>query len=313
MTKTSLAAPAATEQPVSSQAGKAIGLMLAGVAVFSVMEAMVKWQGALYPVIQVMFFRSLFAFLPLSVFVFRGGIGEALRVQSRTGHVLRSLAGLGAMAMIFFAYTQMRLADVIAITFAAPIFVTALSVPFLGERVGARRWSAILVGFLGVLVIVRPGPGLLENGALIALGGTLCYAVASVFVRKLSKTDPATAIVFYYTLTSTLVTGALLPFFWVTPALSDFFMLLAIGVVGGIAQLVKTQAFRFADVAVIIPFDYSALMWAMLWGYLIWGEFPDAVVLIGAAIVAASGLYILFRESSLGLKRGVARRLQTKR
>ena len=313
MSETASPAAAVEQQTSVSQPRKAIGLMLAAIAVFSLMDVLVKWQGSLYPVVQVMFFRSLFAFLPLSVFVFRNGVGEALRVQSHLGHVLRSLMGIAAMAAIFLAYSQMKLADVIAITFAAPIFVTALSVPLLGEKVGARRWSAILVGFAGVLIIVQPGPGMLESAAMIALGGTVCYALASIYVRKLSKTDPATAIVFYYTLTSTLVSGLLLPFFWVTPSLGDFLVLMSIGVVGGIAQLTKTQAFRYADVAVIMPFDYSALIWATLYGYLIWGELPEALTLLGAAVVIASGLYILFRESSLGLPRGAARRLQSKR
>ncbi len=305
--------PAAQDQPVASQAGKAIGLMLAGVAIFSMMDVLVKWQGAIYPVVLIMFFRSLFALLPLSVFVFRDGLGNALRVKSPVGHVVRSLMGLAAMGAIFVAYTQMRLADVVAITFAAPIFVTALSVPLLGEKVGLRRWSAISVGFIGVLVIVQPGPSLFDSAAMIALAGTVFYALASIFVRKLSKTDPATAIVFYFTLTSTLVTGALLPFVWVTPSLPDLAMLIAIGIIGGVAQLTKTQAFRYADVAVIMPFDYTALIWATLYGYLFWDEFPAPMTLLGAAIVIGSGLYILLRESNLGLTRGAARRLQTKR
>ena len=303
----------AAAMPVTPQAGKAIVLMLSAVALFSVMDVLVKWEGALYPVVMVMFFRSIFAFVPLSFFVFKNGIRGALAVQSPMSHVLRSALGLGAMAAIFVAYTKMSLADVIAITFSAPLFVTALSVPMLGEKVGPRRWSAILVGFAGVLIMVQPGPGMVESAAMIALVGTLCYAMASIYVRKLSKVDPSSAIVFYNTLTATIVTGAILPFVWVTPDFVDLLLMMAIGMVGGTAQLLKTQAFRYADVAVIMPFDYSALIWATLYSYLIWDEFPDQWVLIGASVVIASGLYILFRESSLGLPRGQARRLQSKR
>lgn len=306
--------PAAEQTPPAvNQVGKAIALMMLGVAVFSVMDVMVKWEGAIYPVLQVMFFRSLFAFLPLGFFIFRDGLSHAVKVKSPISHVLRSGMGLAAMGFIFLAYTKMSLAGVIAITFSAPIFVTMLSVPLLGEKVGPRRWSAILVGFAGVLIIVQPGPNLLDSAAPIALAGTLCFSIASIYVRKLAKIDSATSIVFYYTLTSTVVTGALLPFFWVTPSLGDLAILVAIGIVGGVAQLVKTQAFRFADVAVIIPFDYSALIWATLFGYLIWDELPAETTVLGAVIVVASGLYILFRESNLGLKRGHARRLQSKR
>lgn len=298
---------------VEPHAGRAIGLMLVAVALFSVMDVLVKWEGALYPLVMIMFFRSVFAFVPLSFFIFRRGLRTALTVQSPLSHVLRSVVGLAAMGAIFLAYTMMSLADVIAITFSAPLFVTALSVPMLGEKVGARRWCAILVGFAGVLVMIQPGPGMVESGAAIALFGTLCYAIASIYVRKLSKVDPSTAIVFYYTLTSTLVTGAFLPFVWVTPDLIDLLLMIAAGVIGGTAQLIKTHAFRYADVSVIMPFDYSALIWATLYSYLIWDEFPDRFVLIGAAIVIASGLYILFREARLGLPRGPARRLQSKR
>lgn len=302
-------AAAATRQDV----GRGIALMLLAVGLFAIMDSMIKWVGSTYPTMQVVFFRNLFAFIPLAVLIFRGGLGPSLRITSWSGHLMRSITGLVAAFCFFYGFAHLPLADVIALSFAVPIVVTALSVPLLGEKVGVRRWSAVVVGFVGVLVIVDPGGGIPDTAMLVPLFGVVFYALAVIYVRKLSRSDSSASIVFYYTLFCVLVSGSLLPFNWVTPSVSDLVVLVLIGVVGGVAQIIFTMAFREADVAVLAPFEYSAMIWAVVIGYVVWSEVPGLNIWIGVAIVMASGLYILFREANLGLPRGIARRLQPKR
>jgi len=302
-----------SERRRAKATGRGIMLMLLSVALFSAMDALVKWLGATYPTLQIVFFRSLFAFVPLSVFLVRGGGLAGLRTQRPLQHAMRSLIGLAAVTSFFYAYSQMPLANVIAIGFAAPMFMTALSVPLLGEVVGPRRWTAVLVGFAGVLIMVRPDSGVFAGAAAIALAGTVFYALAMIFVRKLVRTESSTAIVFYFTLTCTVISGAFMPFLWVAPDAQGWLMLITVGLIGGLAQMAMTNALRLADLSVVAPFDYTALIWTTGLGYLIWSEIPGAHVWLGVAIVIASGVYILYREARLGLPRGIARRLQARR
>ncbi|SMF83339.1 Permease of the drug/metabolite transporter (DMT) superfamily [Tistlia consotensis] len=291
-----------------------IALLVLAVGLFSIMDAAVKWLGAGYPTLQIVFFRSFFAFVPLGVMIWRvGGLSQALLVRNPLDQALRCLFGLTSMVLFFYSYSEMRLADAIAIGFAAPVFVTALSMPLLGEAVGWRRWLACLVGFGGVLVMLKPGAGTFEPAALAALLGTLTYALAILWVRKLSKTESNVSIVIYFTLTTTLISGLALPFVWITPSLPDLALLIGVGILGGIAQIVMTQAYRLAEVSVLVPFDYTAMVWATGLGWLVWGEIPGANIWIGFALVLVSGLYIVQREAQLRRKRGLARRLQVRR
>ncbi|MGE0715287.1 MAG: DMT family transporter [Alphaproteobacteria bacterium] len=302
--------PAAGDQP-----GRAIALMVVAVAWFVAMDGLIKWVSATYPTLQVVFFRSFFALVPIGLVVMQQGGPARLRTRRPWLHAMRCLAGLGSMVCFFNAFRMMPLADVIAIGFAAPLFVTALSVPLLGEKVGIRRWSAVVVGFVGVLVMVRPGGDILEAGAAVAVLGTVLYSLAMILMRDLGRTDTTTAITFYFTVSGTLVAGAALPFVWVTPAsATDWSLLIAIGLIGGVAQMLMTQAFRLAPVAVIAPFDYTAMLWGATIGFWVWGEVPDAWVWVGAAIVTASGLYIVYRETRLRLARpNIGTRTTTRR
>jgi len=303
----------ALEQERARATGRGIAFMLLSVALFSGMDGLIKWLGAEYPTLQIVFFRSLFAFVPLSVLLYRSGSLAALKTRSLLGHGLRAMAGLSAMSIFFYAFTQMPLANVIAIGFAAPLFVTALSVPLLGERVGPRRWTAIVLGFVGVLIMVRPDDGVFAPVAWLVLAGTVFYALAMIFVRRLSRTETSIAIVFYFTLACTLASGAVLPFVWVTPDALGWLLLAAVGLIGGLAQLAMTVAFRLAEASVVAPFDYSAMLWTALIGYLFWQEVPGLNIWLGVVVVVASGLYIAQREARLRLPRGVARRLQVRR
>ena len=267
------------------------------VGLFATMDALVKHLAATYPVLQLVFFRSLFAFAPLSILLARSGGLAALKTARPLGHVLRSLTGLVSMALFFLAFALLPLAEAIALSFAGPLFLTVLSIPLLGERVGPRRWAAVLAGFLGVLVIVRPGAGVFGIEALIPLGAAATYAFAMIFVRKLSRSETNAAIVFYFTASCTVISGLAMPFVWVAPSLADLPGLIGVGLLGGAAQLFMTQAFRLAPAAVIAPFEYLAILFGIGFGYAFWGELPDRWTVLGAGVVVASGLYILHRET----------------
>ena len=279
------------------QNGAGIGFMLLAVTLYGFMDALIKYQAARYPVVEVMFFRSLFALVPLAWLVRRGGGLSSLRTRQPRLQAVRAIIGFVSLICFIEAFALMPLADVVAIGFAAPLFITALSVPLLGEHVGWRRWSAVLVGFAGVLIMVRPGSGLLGIAAVVALLGTLTYALSIITIRRLSATDGNAPTVASFTVFAVLATGAVLPFYWVTPAAGDWIMLVAIGLLGGAAQIAFTHAFSLAPPVIVAPFDYANMLLATMLGYLIWGDVPTAAVLAGAALVIASGLYIVYREA----------------
>jgi drug/metabolite transporter (DMT)-like permease len=276
---------------------RGIACMLAGSASFAIMDALVKWVAPRIPLTEIIFFRSLFAFLPILWLLRREGGFAALRTRRPGDHAVRSLFGFASLACFVYAFGRMPLANVVAIGFSAPIFITALSVPLIGESVGIRRWSAVLVGFLGVLVMVRPDGGLLAGEGLVALAGTLLYSLAMIAIRRLGETEGTGAIAFYNTLVCTLIAMAALPFTWSTPSTADALWLVALGIVGGFGQIFVTAAFRNAPAAVVAPFDYASMLYATAIGYAVWGDLPDRTLLLGAVIVVASGLYILHREA----------------
>ena len=310
---------------IASRAGAGAGvlrgilLMVLSVFLFSSMDAVIKWASSDYPTGQIVFFRNFLAFVPVFLFLWQTGTPMPLRTTRLGGHLIRGLVGVASMSLFFLALGLLPLADTMALGMSGPIFLTALSVPLLGERVGLRRWSAVIVGFLGVLVMVRPGSGVFQPAALIALSGAFFYALAMVSIRHLSRTEPATTIVFYFTLFAAIVglltwpLGATAPDTlgaWAVPDREGWIVLVGIGLIGGTAQLTMTYAFKLVPVAVIAPFEYGAIVIGVAYGFAIWNEVPDPYVLVGAAIVIASGLYIFYREaklrrSSLGAERPV--------
>lgn len=271
--------------------------MVLSVAIFCVMDALVKALSQTYHPFQVAFFRSLFALAPIGVMVAARGGMRILATRRLAGHAARSIVGVAALLMFFYSFAHLKLADVVAIGFAAPLFITALSVPLLAEKVGWRRWSAVLVGFAGVVLVVNPGSGVLDPVALVALSAALFYAFAVVVIRKLSATESNAAIVFYFSVAATVVCGAMMPFLWIQPSPGHLALLALIGLLGGSAQYVMVEAFRWAPVSVLAPFEYTAIFWSLGFGYFAFGETASAVMLAGVAIIAASGLYILHRET----------------
>jgi drug/metabolite transporter (DMT)-like permease len=284
--------------PVSrAEIARGIFYMLLAAFLFSCMDALVKLATQRHPTGQIIFFRNLVALLPLYFFIRQAGGFSILRTRYLGQHMLRSLAGIASMILGFLAFAYMPLADAVAIGLSGPIFLTALSVPMLGEHVGWRRWSAVFVGFIGILIITRPGSGVFGLAAFLPLGGAFFYAFAMVQIRKLSKSEPPANIVFYFTVMAIFLSAVTLPWQWVNPTPLTLAYLIAIGLLGGFAQMAMTHAFRLAPVAVVAPFDYTALVFATGFGYAIWGQIPDRFVWTGAAIVIASGLYIIHRET----------------
>ena len=267
-------------------------------ALFAVMSALVKWCGAHgVPVFQMIFFRNAFAFVPLGLYIWRTTGWRVLITRRPLGHLARASVGLIGMGWSFSALQYLPLTAATAFGFAAPLFMTALSAPILKEKVGPHRWAAVLVGFLGVLIMIRPDPGKMNLvGSSFALFGAMAAAGAMVTIREIGKTERGATIVFYFTLGGALMGLASLPFGWVMPSMQILELLVVMGLIGGVGQLLMTEALRVAPVGVVAPFDYIQLLWASLIGFGIWGEIPAALTLVGAIVVAASGGYILWRE-----------------
>ena len=280
---------------------RAIFSFLAAIALFAVMDTLVKRLSAGYPVAQLVFVRSFVALVVVGGYALAAGGLASLRTRRLGGHMLRSLAGLASMACFFYAFRHLPLAEVYVLSFAGPLFITALSMPLLGERVGWRRWAAVLVGFGGVLVMAQPSMGALPPlPVLVGLAAALFYALSMLAVRGLSRTESSTAIVVYLLATCSAVSALFAIPVWVTPTGVDSLLMGAVGIVGAMAQILITQAFRLAPPAVVAPFEYTGMLWATLFGFLVFGEVPTEAVLAGGGIVIASGLYILHREALRG-------------
>jgi drug/metabolite transporter (DMT)-like permease len=305
----SLTPPPGTE---TNAVQRAIALKLASVALFAVMAGMIKYGSPGLPVGEVVFLRSLFAFVPLLWLVRRAGGLGVLRTNRIGAHLRRSVPGLGGMMGGFAALSLLPLADATAINFAVPVLTTLLAIPLLGERVGIYRGSAILVGFIGMLIIVRPGEATLSVGALYGLAGATSSAFAMVAIRRMEATEPSLSIVFYFTLFCTLGGALLMSVDAIWPPLPAFAVLASAGMIGGVAQILMTRSYRLAAASIVAPFDYTALLFAMLGGFALWGEVPSLTMLAGAALVVASGLFILYRERQKGIVPSVAATPATK-
>ncbi|WP_448206850.1 DMT family transporter [Azospirillum sp. sgz302134] len=275
----------------------AIGCFLLAILLFAGMDTLIKYLSAVYPVAQLMFVRSAVALLLVGgVSVARGG-WASLRTRRPLAHVGRAFAGLLSMGCFFFAFKHLPLAEVYVLSFAGPLFITALSMPLLGEPVGWRRWAAVLVGFGGVVVMARPEADAPLLPILVGVAAAFFYALAMIAVRGLSRTETNTSIVVYLLMTTTVVSGVAAVPVWVGPGLFDVWLMLLVGVLGGAAQVLITQAFRLGRAAVVAPFEYTGMIWATLFGFLVFGDVPTPTVLTGASVIVASGLYILHRET----------------
>jgi drug/metabolite transporter (DMT)-like permease len=286
--------PAALPSPLTG-----VLLTLAAFAMFTGMDTVVKLLGGRYPVVQVLFMNSAFSLVTVVLIAAaQGRLSEVRPVRLRR-HLLRWLISFGGTLAVFWCYPRMPLADVYAILFTAPLIITALSVPLLGERVGWRRWTAVLVGFLGVVVMLRPGTAGLRLEALVALVGALGFALNMIMVRKLTATETTLAIAFWGQILSFLGAGLLVMPLWIHPTLPDLGLAAIAGTIAGSGFLVLVRAYSCAPAALLAPFQYVQLLYGTAVGWLLFGDLPTVNLLLGAAIVIASGLYIVRREARL--------------
>jgi drug/metabolite transporter (DMT)-like permease len=296
---TSSSESAATVETPGVRTGLGIACMLAGAFCLSSMDALAKWLGADYSLVQVVFFRSLFALPPVLLLARMTGGLRTLRTRRPGLHLFRGVV-MGVSVFAFFqGLRYMPLAEAWAVVFAAPLLITALSPLVLGESVGWRRWLAVLTGFAGVLLIVRPGLGTFQPASLFPLAAAGAYAINFLLSRKYAAEENTAVNVLYISLVPMIGTAVLLPVSWTPAPLGDIGLFVAMGTLGGLAMLFLTQAFRVAPAPVVAPFDYSAMIWAVLWGWVVWRDWPDAWTWAGAALIVGAGLYVGHREALL--------------
>jgi drug/metabolite transporter (DMT)-like permease len=245
----------------------------------------------------VVFFRSIFALLFSCVLVQRDGGFGILRTHRIAEHIGRGTLQFISMVCVFIAYHLMPLADAIAITFSSPLFLTLLSIPLLGEKVGRHRWAAVFVGFVGVMIMVQPGPGTFSIGSILALANAALGASVTIALRRMSLTERPATLVTYQAIVATGLSVLILPFGWVSLTWPGAIGLASIGLISGFGQILWTQAFRLVPAAILAPFSYTTMIWSIGLGFFIWGDVPTPVLIGGACVVATSGLYILYRET----------------
>jgi len=289
---------------------RAICLCLLGIFLFQVLNLLGKHLTDTYPIPVLVFFRSFFALLACALLVARTGGRAFPKARRPEALMLRALVWLAMLYCSFAAYHLLPVPDAATIGFSAPIFVAALAAGALGERMSLGCWMAVAVGFLGVVVTLRPGGDLLHLGSLAALGNAVLYALGAVMVRALSRSESSATIVLYCCLVTTAVSALLLPAFWKAPTLSDLALLCLLGMLGAAAQYLATEAFRHAPASLVAPFTYSGLIWALLLGYLIWGERPDGLGMLGAGLIVAAGLYLLSAGGAARVARAAPPTLQ---
>lgn len=277
----------------------AIGLMCFGIAGLVVNDAMAKWLTGYYPPLQILFLRSALALPMVVAVVLAIGGRPALRTRHLRLYALRGLLQTIGVVLFFSGLAVLPLAEATALIFAAPIFITALSVPLLRESVGWRRWTAVIVGFLGVLVIVRPGGTTFQPASLYVVGTALSYALFMISARWIDRREGAWTMTVYVVLFPLLFSALAAPFDWRPLQTAHLPLFLALAVFGTLGMMLMTQAFRQAPAAIVAPFEYTALVWASLVGWLVWNEVPDDWTYAGAAVIIASGLYIVVRETRL--------------
>jgi drug/metabolite transporter (DMT)-like permease len=266
------------------------------------MTVCVKFLGQDIPSGQTIFVRGLVSMLVLALIAWRTGALHLLKTRNWRSHALRSLSGTVSMFCLFTAVTMIPLADVTAITFTAPMFITVLAMVFLGERIHRFRWTALGIGFLGVMIMIGPHLTLATGtslGAMTALGAAMFSAVAMIFLRRMSGGEHAITITFYFSLTFTVCAALTAIQGWPPPTPMQWLLIVSAGLFGVFGQLLMTYSYRYAEASTIAPLDYSSMITAMILGYAFFGEIPSLSVWIGAPLVVGAGLIILWREYHL--------------
>jgi S-adenosylmethionine uptake transporter len=281
----------------STSPARGLGFAFLAFALFATHDAIIKALGQDYSIFQIIFFAMLFAFVPLAVMVLADQSTGNFRPRHPWLVLARAVLSLTAMSCAFYAFVELPLAEVYALLFATPLLITALSVPLLGETVRARRWAAVVVGLIGVLIVLRPGMTVFSPGHLAALCSACAAATATIIVRKIGGEERSAVLILYPMLASMIVMGAALPWTYVPIELPSLGLMATVGLLSVIAQLCSITAYRFAPAAVVAPMQYSQILWATLYGVVFFAEKPDTMVAIGASIIIGSGIFIVWRES----------------
>lgn len=286
-----------------------IALQLSATVFFAIMSALARLVADEVPSGQIVFFRSAFGLLPLIAWLlWNRCLARAVATRQPFGHVLRGLIGVGSMWLSFAALAFIPLAEAVAFTYTTPLVAVILAAILLGERVPAFRWGVLGIGFCGIGLMLWPsfshaslgaGEGPL-TGAILALGGAIGAGFALTQVRQLTRSETAEAIVFYFSIVSACVGLATLPFGWVMPNLRTIAILIGLGTSGGLGQICMTVATRYAPASVVAPLNYATLLWATVFGVVVFGEWPSRLVVLGAAVVIGAGLALIWRERRRG-------------
>jgi drug/metabolite transporter (DMT)-like permease len=280
--------------------------MFISVCAFSLMDLIVKWSDD-YPVGQVLFFRGFCGIIPILFLIPKDRYFDFYKTTRPVLHFKRCLAGLIALVSIFVALRNLPLATVVSISFAAPIFITIFSIFLLNEKVGLYRWMAVLVGFLGIIFITEPGFSALNVYYIYPIIFCLGLSYVAIAIRKLSSTEPAWLISFFFSFSIMLL--SFLSFYqgWILPSLLDLFLLSMVGILGGLANLWLSQSYKYSEVSLVSPLKYLGLVFAIIFGYFIWNEIPTSKTLLGALLVIVSSIIIFRREMYLKKKLSVSR------
>ena len=269
--------------------------MFLSICAFSIMDLIVKWSED-YPVGQVLFFRGFFGIIPILFLIPRERYFDFYKTDRAFLHFKRCASGLIAIVAIFIALRNLPLATVVSITFAAPIFTTIMSIFFLSEKVGLFRWLAVLVGFIGILIISEPGLNSFNFYYIYPIIFCLGLSYVAIAIRQLSSTEPVWLIGLYFSFSIMILSFFTLYQGWIMPNLKDLFLLSMVGILGGLANLWLTQSYKFSEVSLVTPLKYLALIFAIFFGYIFWDEIPTAKTLVGAILVILSSIIIFRRE-----------------
>ncbi|MBT7614588.1 MAG: DMT family transporter [Rhodospirillaceae bacterium] len=284
----------------------AIALIVVAVGIWATHDAAAKWYAATYPVFVILFWRSLFGTLPVFALASRQGGLQRMSLRLHLLCILRGTFGFCAFSSFVFALPMMPLADAIAVGMSAPIFITAASAFVLKEHVGPHRWGAVLVGFAAVLFIVRPGGSIPWEGAALLLFSNTMFTTSMLMTRRLGRVLTTASLSIYTALAFAVLSAIAVIFVWVTPSWEDWLVLVLVGLMAGVAQYAMTAAFRIAPSSTLAPFEYTGVVWAVVLGFGIWGEWPSRDVWIGATVIVFSGLYIVYRERLAAQRRRTA-------
>ncbi len=286
-----------SNDPRLSNPGRGAALALLGYGAFATHDVLVKAVGQTHSVFQIVFFASLFAFVPVTLMLTADKALDNLRPRNPGLVGIRTAAMVCSMVFAFFAFTKLNLAEAYTLLFSAPLLITALSVPMLGERVGVPRWAAVLVGLIGVLLVLRPGISPLGLGHAAALLAAMASALAAIIARRIGAKERGAVLVLYPMIANVALMSLTLPWVYRPMSLEHLALTAGVGLIAPVAQLLIVSAYRAAPAALIAPFQYSQMLWAVPFGFFLFAETPDAWVGAGGAIIIASGIFILWRES----------------